>query len=117
MTCQEAEKMVIPYIHGELTDEELEGFLEHIETCDDCLEELEIYFTVDLGIRQLDSEDTGSYNIKGALENTLEMAKIRINNLRMIKIARYSVNTLCVMGVLLTIALQVRIWWQSGFFR
>jgi len=63
MTCKEVERLVMPYINDELTDEELGEFLEHMESCPDCREELEIYFTVDVGIRQLDSE-TGNYNIK-----------------------------------------------------
>ena len=67
MTCREAERLVMPYINGSITDEELKAFVEHIDHCPDCREELEIYFTVDVGIRQLD-EGTGSYNIKGALE-------------------------------------------------
>ena len=53
MTCREAERLVMPYINGELTDAELAEFLKHIDTCEDCREELEIYFTVDVGIRHL----------------------------------------------------------------
>lgn len=68
MTCREAERLVMPYINGSITDEELKAFVEHIDHCPDCREELEIYFTVDVGIRQLD-EGTGSYNIKGAVGN------------------------------------------------
>ena len=47
MTCKEAERLVMPYINGSITDEELKEFLKHIETCEECREELEIYFTVD----------------------------------------------------------------------
>ena len=67
MNCQETQRLVMPYIQDELTPEELEGFLEHVEACPDCREELEIYFTVALGLRQLD-EGSGSYNIKGEME-------------------------------------------------
>ena len=42
MTCREAERLVMPYINGELTDAELAEFLKHIDTCEDCREELEI---------------------------------------------------------------------------
>ena len=56
MTCREAERLVMPYINGSITDDELRDFLEHIEHCGECREELEIYFTVDVGIRQLDEE-------------------------------------------------------------
>ena len=53
MICREAERLVMPYINGSITDEELKAFVEHIDHCPDCREELEIYFTVDVGIRQL----------------------------------------------------------------
>ena len=59
MTCREAERLVMPYINGELTDAELAEFLKHIDTCEDCREELEIYFTVDVGIRPWRSHDSG----------------------------------------------------------
>ena len=92
MTCREAERLVMPYINGSITDGELKEFLKHIETCEECREELEIYFTVDVGIRQLD-QGTGTYNIKGALET-----------------ARYAVNTLCFWAVLVVLVLQFRMW-------
>lgn len=114
MTCKEAEALVMPYIKDDLTDEELREFLEHIETCPDCWEELEIYFTVDVGIRQLDSE-TGNYNIKGALEAAVEQSKQRLEAVRLLKIARYALSTLCVMALVLTVLLQCRIWLQSGW--
>ena len=58
MICREAERLVMPYINGSITDEELKAFVEHIDHCPDCREELEIYFTVDVGIRQLDRKST-----------------------------------------------------------
>ena len=36
MNCQEAERLVTPYIHGELGEDQLEEFLEHIEGCENC---------------------------------------------------------------------------------
>ena len=114
MTCREAERLVMPYINGELTDAELAEFLKHIDTCEDCREELEIYFTVDVGIRQLD-EGTGTYNIKGALETALEISRQRIHTLYLLHTARYAVNTLCFWAVLVVLILQLRISGQLGF--
>lgn len=113
MTCKEAESLVMPYIKNELTDEELFEFLEHIEHCPECREELEIYFTVDVVIRQLDSE-TGNYNIKGALETAIEQSRERLEAVRMVKIMRYAVSTLSVMALIITVLLQCRIWLQAG---
>ena len=39
MTCMEAEKMVIPYINDQLSVTELEDFIEHIKTRENCREE------------------------------------------------------------------------------
>ncbi len=64
MECQEAERLVMPYIQDELPTPVLEEFLEHIQVCPQCQEELEIYFTVAEGLRHLE-EETGSYNIAG----------------------------------------------------
>lgn len=33
MTCQEAERLVTPYIRDELSGDELEAFLNHIDEC------------------------------------------------------------------------------------
>ena len=54
MTCVEAEKMVVPYMKDELSPTELEDFLDHIHTCENCREELEIHYMVDVGLKKLD---------------------------------------------------------------
>ena len=51
LTCKQAEKMVMPYIDGRLDEEELEDFLSHVNECPACREELEIYFTVYVGLK------------------------------------------------------------------
>ena len=102
MTCREAERLVMPYINGSITDGELKEFLKHIETCEECREELEIYFTVDVGIRQL-NQGTGTYNI-------LELSRQRVHTLGILETARYAVNTLCFWAVLVVLVLQFRMW-------
>ena len=100
MTCREAERLVMPYINGSITDEELKSFVEHIDHCP--------------GIRQLD-EGTGSYNIKGALETALELSRQRIHTLKLLQNAIYAVNTLCFWSVFVILIVQIRIWSQTGF--
>lgn len=109
MNCQEAQRLVMPYIQDELTDRELEEFLEHVETCPACQEELEIYFMVSLGLRQLD-EGSGSFNMKQELEEILDLSYRRVHFVRTIKITCYAINTLAGLGLLTTFLLQLRIW-------
>lgn len=115
MTCKEAEKMVMPYINYQLGEKDLETFLNHIRSCDSCKEELEIYYTVAVGLKQLDS-GTGAYDITGALEESLELAWLKVRTVRLRKVIAYAVNTLCVTGVLTALILQLRIWLQEGIF-
>lgn len=94
MVCREAERLVTPYINGSIIDEELKEFLKHIETCEERREELKIYLTVDVGIRQLDWE-TGTHNAKGALETALGLSRQRMYTLGILEAACYVANTLC----------------------
>ena len=41
MNCQTAESMVNRYIEHDLSVDELENFLEHVENCPSCYDELE----------------------------------------------------------------------------
>ncbi|WP_432627502.1 anti-sigma factor family protein [Brotaphodocola sp.] len=113
MTCREAEKLIMPFIDMKLDEEELEAFLIHVSTCPDCREELEIYYTVSLGLRQLDS-GAGGYDIAGALEESLEDAWIKVRTARLRKVICYAVNTLCAAGVLTLFVMQLRIWTETG---
>lgn len=113
LSCKEAEKMVIPYINFQLGEEELEAFLTHIQDCPSCREELEIYYTVSFGLQQLDS-GSGGYDIAGALENSLYTSWMKVRGVRLRKVICYAVNTLCAVGVLTTLLLQLRIWGQGG---
>lgn len=109
MTCQEAERMVTPYINNELTGVETEAFLGHLESCKQCQEELEIYFMVDVGIKELD-EDSGAVDIAGALKEKIEDSYGRVSRMWAFKTLKYAVTTLMTMALVVMILLQFRIW-------
>lgn len=113
LTCKQAEKMVMPFIDYQLSEQELEDFLIHVETCPSCKEELEIYYTVSAGLKQLDS-GTGAYDIAGALEDTLDMAWMKVRTMKLRKVICYAVNTLSVTGVLTILLMQIRMWILGG---
>ncbi len=46
MKCIEAQQLIQPYLNGELPGKTMEAFLDHVETCRDCYEELELFLTV-----------------------------------------------------------------------
>lgn len=113
LTCREAERLVMPYINDQLTEEEMEEFLKHIHTCPDCREELEIYYTVFHGLRQLD-EDEGDYDGTRALEESLDLAWLRVQAVRLRTIICYAIDALGATGVMTALIMQIRIWVQNG---
>ena len=61
--------MISGFIEEKLTDEQLEGFLEHIENCQDCYDELEVYYMITIGLMQLDEDHTGTMDLKKNLKD------------------------------------------------
>ncbi len=58
--CRQAETLVARYIKHTLSTDELEEFLDHIEHCSSCYDELETYFIVHEAIQQLDEKEDGT---------------------------------------------------------
>lgn len=114
MTCMEAEKLVIPYINDRLSGCQLEDFVEHIKTCENCREELEIHYMVDVGLKKLDQGE-GTFDILGDMKEKLSDSEHRLNRYLAFQILRYAVGTLSGAAVLFTFLLQLRIWIQHGF--
>lgn len=111
-SCREAEKMVMPYINHQLDEKELEQFLKHVRSCPVCREELEIYYTVSVGLKQLDNAN-GVYDIAGSLEESMENAWLAVRTARLRKVICYAANTLNAASVLIILLMQIRIWMQG----
>lgn len=77
MNCKEAQRLLVPYINGELRGKEEDEFVSHIRQCPECYEELEVYETVLVGIRQLDGEDE-EIDYRTLVEDSLESSEINI---------------------------------------
>ena len=114
MTCVEAEKMVVPYMKDELSPTELEDFLDHIKTCENCREELEIHYMVDVGLKKLDEAD-GTYDIVGDLKRKVAESYRTLRHISIFQITTYAVTTLGGMALVVMILLQLRIWNTFGF--
>ena len=59
MDCKEAEKLIQPYVQGNMPEKEMEPFISHIRKCHTCHEELE-------------DDAPDSYNLTGLLERDRE---------------------------------------------
>lgn len=56
MDCKEAQKLFIPFIDDRLEIKHMDAFLQHMEECQDCREEYDIYYTLIMGTRYLETD-------------------------------------------------------------
>ncbi len=78
MNCIQTQSMITPFINDELNIKELEQFLDHVFTCPDCMEEVEIYYTLLTAMKQLDEDKNLSGDFKNELRRKLEDAQERV---------------------------------------
>lgn len=76
MNCKEAEKKIPSFLRDDLDGSKLEEFVEHIENCSECREELSIQFLVVEGLERL--EEGNNFNLQEELLMKLEEAEHRI---------------------------------------
>ena len=72
MNCQNAQSMVLNFINNKLDKEETKEFIEHIRSCKDCWEELEIYYVMLIGLKQLDEGEELAADFKEKLQNEVD---------------------------------------------
>ena len=83
MNCRIAEGMVNKYIDHTLPLNDLEDFLEHIEKCSSCYDELATYFIVHKAMQQLDEESRDStLDLRELLEEDIRKSKHYILKMR-----------------------------------
>lgn len=82
MNCKEAEKKIPSFLQDDLDGGKLDEFMEHVENCPECKEELSIQLLVTEGLEQL--EEGNNFNLQEELLMKLEDAEHRIGVHRML---------------------------------
>lgn len=101
MDCRTAQQKIMAYIQRQLNDRELEDFIEHIQNCPTCSEELEVYFTIYYALEKLDQDEQGSYNMQELLEKDLEQAKRKVQKRIVLKFYRRLFLAVCAFVVVM----------------
>lgn len=83
MKCKEVQSKYIPFIDDKLSIRELEEFLEHLKTCKNCREEYDIYYTMIMGMRYLESDNSRA-EFKINSEQKLQSAEDYLVNYRIL---------------------------------
>ncbi|BCN30532.1 anti-sigma factor family protein [Anaeromicropila herbilytica] len=88
MTCIEAQSLITPFINDELDIQRLEAFMNHINHCGECKEELEVYYTLLTGMKQLDDDKNLSGDFHMHFINKLKKTEERIKRKKLQKVRK-----------------------------
>ncbi|MBE5945813.1 MAG: zf-HC2 domain-containing protein [Lachnospiraceae bacterium] len=91
MTCLEAQSNIMAFIEHRLPDDQVEDFVRHMKYCPNCFEELEIYYTLIVGMRQLDDNTELSHNFTQDLNDELNKLTSKVKTAKRFKISSFGV--------------------------
>ena len=91
MTHLEAQSYIMPFIEGKVPDNKQEDFVIHMKNCSKCHEELEIYYTLLVGMKQLDNHSEVAMDLNSDLEKELSRMSHRVRNRRGVKISAFTI--------------------------
>lgn len=99
LQCIKATKMIPAFIADELSHRELEQFMEHIEECENCREELSIQFLVEVGLNSLEAGNT--FDLQQELNLALEEAERRVQVYRFFRHGAFILGCIGIAAALL----------------
>ena len=109
--CLEAQRMIEPYLGGKLTYQETCSFIEHIDNCPECREELDVFFTVYQAL-SLDEQDNNTQML--SLDETLRRTKAHLSRVKTAKkVHNTGVTTILVIAAVLIIGIVFPDTWFS----
>lgn len=86
MECRKAEEMVNKYIERTLSLREMELFLDHVEKCSSCYDELETYYIVHETMAQLNDNGTDTaLDMQNMLRQDLWNSRSYLRKIKAIK--------------------------------
>lgn len=113
MTCKETERLIIPYLNGELNEKATKQFLEHMKTCESCYEEMEIHYMATTGLERLESGS--SIDIESEMRRILSQSERKLKQRQRIKLASTIVDTIAIIAVIFTLIVQVNLWVKGEY--
>ena len=105
MDCKDVMKMIPDFLNEDLKGRELKSFVEHMEKCKDCKEELSIQFLVQEGMARL--EDGDIFDVQNEFDRVMEDARRKMQIGRLINYFVYGVEALAIITIVTIIVLII----------
>lgn len=80
LKCHDIQMMISGFIDDRLSDEQTEMFLDHVEHCQDCYDELEVYYMITAGLRQLDENHEENPDLQKNLRELINNKRQELQN-------------------------------------
>lgn len=110
MECKIAQKLVMNYISGDMNDKEMEQFLKHIESCEECYEELEINYTIYSALMQLDDKPSASYDMKAMLSEELKASLRYVRRKKIFTSCQNALYIVSMVAMTIIVIIQIKLW-------
>ncbi|MCR5147656.1 MAG: zf-HC2 domain-containing protein [Eubacterium sp.] len=91
MNHLEAQSYIMPFIEGTLPESKNEDFFIHMNSCPKCREELEIYYTLIVGMKQIDNKQEVATDFSADLDRNLKKLEHKYRGRRRIKFSAFSI--------------------------
>lgn len=105
MDCKDFQRMIPEFLADELDNYSLEAFLNHVEKCKSCKEELTIQFLIEAGIQRL--EDGSTFNLSKELLTTMNDAWQRLRVRKRLLNAAFFLQIVVVAEIIAAIGLAL----------
>lgn len=105
MKCKEAEKLIPLFLDDELEDEELREFMDHVEKCEECKEELTIQFLVSEGVARLETGNV--FDLQKELKMRMEDADHGMKSRENMRFVLYALEGLVAVALITLVLLII----------
>lgn len=109
MNHLEAQKLIVPFIEDRIPEDRQEDFVIHMKNCKKCHDELETYYTLLVGMKQLDNHEKLSTDFNRDLEDKLDRLERRVKNRKGVRFSAFSVvlaGILTILVILYSVSLN-----------
>ncbi len=111
MKCLEFQQQISDFLDNKLTINQIRQFMEHADSCPECMEELELRYMIQVGILEQNRDDDGrGYDFSLQLNRILERTRKALRRRSVCQIVKYSVSTVTFWAVAGLAMVQLCAW-------
>lgn len=81
MDCRGYRPYMWPYLRNELGEKKISDLIDHVDSCQECRNELKMQFLISEGFRRLE-EGSSNYNLLNDFDVRLDESRMRCKNIK-----------------------------------